>query len=978
MKTGKASERAAVGPRPRALMGILLLAFGLRLATVLWLADTVPFSDYRYYQMAAEKISQDWGFFFDASQVEYYGRFGWWPPLYPFTLGALYSMFGVDHRLVVFVQVVLGTIVCGLVYRLGRRVGGERAGLIAALLVAINPTYVFATNLLASENLFVLWLVLGLLWATREPASRRTQIVAGVLLGLGALTRAIGLLVPFVVVAWMFQRRTARHEWARNATTLLVACFAIIAPWTLRNALVVGSPAIVCFGGGLNFYFGHNEVGIGYRDLADTPMAHLATQASIDRAGYDLGMRYIAAHPFALVTGAGRKTLALFASPAYATHSNSAILLPDGWRSDAAKRQIAETKRARQRQKNRLLDGLFTRLAEVHSYLLLAGALAAILLLRRQLTPAARLMAWLSVAWIAAHVLFWAQPRFRYPMEVLLMLLAGVAFASWRPRRAVVRALGRGVVAAAVLGCTAWGCAPAASKRTLPPIEPWGNLSQPYGDDLDAAAREALGPRDPRYSVRYHAIRLEDFWFQNPETRRLREAQAQTLRDRGRMLKRLSNIDSLDLYLEALHVAPIDVPSYEEAGRILVQRGASQRAHALIVQSIRLDPQNGVLWTLLGAAYVQIGNAGKARAAFEYALQQDDRQVRRTNVAEQLAALYIRAGEYARADSLVGAMATTVPSWLGSYSSAKEASSRGDVDAARAHFVEATRDPRAPSAVYVDLGDLERQRGDLGAAEAAYRKALQLEPHLQEARNGLGLVQWARGDLENASQRFARLVRSNTTNYVAQFNYAGVLLDSASESQDRRAADSLYALAAQHFGVCIQADYEAARARLGRSQAYLGRSDLDAAIADARQLASQPEYDVSARLLIARASLNAGNPSEAVQQLEPLYERGSLPPAGLATLGGAYLELQEPERAVAVLLRAVESGGPSLSVEMNYAVALSKSGRLEEAETVLRDLIDEHPNNANLLQNLAAVLQRQGRTVEADRLLIEVNRLEGR
>ena len=62
---------------PRALLGVLLLAFGLRLAAVLWLSETVPFSDYRYYHMAAEKIVEDWGFFFDSSQVEYYGRFGW-------------------------------------------------------------------------------------------------------------------------------------------------------------------------------------------------------------------------------------------------------------------------------------------------------------------------------------------------------------------------------------------------------------------------------------------------------------------------------------------------------------------------------------------------------------------------------------------------------------------------------------------------------------------------------------------------------------------------------------------------------------------------------------------------------------------------------------------------------------------------------------------------------------------------------------
>lgn len=410
----------------RAIVAILLLAFGLRLAVVLWLADTVPFSDALYYHMAGEKIASNWGFFFDRSQVEYYGKFGWWPPMYPFALGAAYSLFGVNHRIVVFGQVLLGTVVCWLVYRLGRRCGGERVGLVAALLVAVDPTYIFMTNLLASENLFVLWLVLGLLLATRAPAQPRALAGAGALFGLGALTRAIGLLVPVVVALWSRARAATRLRWLTGATWMLAGCALVIVPWTLRNAVVAGSPALVCFGGGLNFYFGHNAAGIGYRDLAETPMAQLTTQAEIDRRGYRLGFEYIAAKPLAFFARAAQKTAALFGSPGYAPHGNSAILLPDGWQTDPVKGRIAAEMRARQRAKNRWLDGLFTRLAAAHSYILLAGAVGALLLWRR-LTAELRLMVYLCLGWIGAHAVFWAQPRFRYPMEILLSVLAAGA-----------------------------------------------------------------------------------------------------------------------------------------------------------------------------------------------------------------------------------------------------------------------------------------------------------------------------------------------------------------------------------------------------------------------------------------------------------------------------------------------------------------------------------------------------------------------
>src|SRR5262245_41328438 len=226
----------------------------------------------------------------------------------------MYAMFGANPRLVAFVQVLLGTLVCWLVYRLGRRCAGERVGLVAAVVVAVNPTYIFTTNLLASENLYVVWLVLGLLVAMRATsenaplagnparreqaggapghrdmsggAARRWEQAgnaarwwelagAGALFGVGALTRAIGLLVPVVVALWLRGRVAARRAWLTGAAWMLAGTAVVIAPWTLRNAVVVGSPALVCFGGGLNFYFGHNRDGIGYRDLATTPMAQL-------------------------------------------------------------------------------------------------------------------------------------------------------------------------------------------------------------------------------------------------------------------------------------------------------------------------------------------------------------------------------------------------------------------------------------------------------------------------------------------------------------------------------------------------------------------------------------------------------------------------------------------------------------------------------------------------------------------------------
>jgi 4-amino-4-deoxy-L-arabinose transferase-like glycosyltransferase len=418
-----------------ALGAVLLLALVLRLAAVLWLADTHPHSDHLYYHLAGQALAQDWGFFFDRAQVEAAAKLGWWPPLYPVFLGALYSLFGPQHRVVVFVQVVLGVLVCWLVYRIGRRAAGARTGILAALLVALNPTYVFLTNLLASENLYALWLALGLWLVGRTWRTRRGFVLPGVVFALGALTRAVGVGVPAVAALWLRRRSAGRRAWLVTSAWLLGASALVIAPWTLRNQLVVGSPALVCFGGGLNFYFGHNPVGIGYRDLQQTPMAGLRDQVAVDAMGYRLGWQYLGQDPFGFWRRGGRKIGALFGSPGYAPHGNSAILLPDGWRTDPEKARQAAELRARQRAKNRWLDGLFTHLGTVHSWLLLVAAAAAAIVHRTRLPDDLRLAVWLSLYWVASHVVFWGQPRFRYPMEIPLALLAAFAVAPWTERR---------------------------------------------------------------------------------------------------------------------------------------------------------------------------------------------------------------------------------------------------------------------------------------------------------------------------------------------------------------------------------------------------------------------------------------------------------------------------------------------------------------------------------------------------------------
>src|SRR5262249_44482685 len=137
------------------------------------------------------------------------------------------------------------------------------------------------------------------------------------------------LCLPWVVALWARRHAPTRRLGNVAAIAVLGGFFATLAPWTIRNAIVAGAPALVCFGGGLNFYFGHNSGPLGYRELATTPLAGSRDAVEIDRRGWALGWRCVEQDPLGVVTRAWSKLGAFFAPPTSALHANSAILLPD-------------------------------------------------------------------------------------------------------------------------------------------------------------------------------------------------------------------------------------------------------------------------------------------------------------------------------------------------------------------------------------------------------------------------------------------------------------------------------------------------------------------------------------------------------------------------------------------------------------------------------------------------------------------------
>jgi len=164
------------------------------------------------------------------------------PPLTPLVIAATYELAGEQLLATQLLFALLGALTAAAVVLLGKHLFNDGIGVLAGLLVGTYPFLVFLTVVPLTENLAVMLytLLAALLVLSRERFSIRKGVVVGLVLGLCVLNRPqiIGLLLFLpVLILGIQQPLRIRTRWlgAVVGTAAL-----IVLPWTIRNRLVVG------------------------------------------------------------------------------------------------------------------------------------------------------------------------------------------------------------------------------------------------------------------------------------------------------------------------------------------------------------------------------------------------------------------------------------------------------------------------------------------------------------------------------------------------------------------------------------------------------------------------------------------------------------------------------------------------------------------------------------------------------------------
>lgn len=391
------------------LLLFLGLALVLRIAWII-LIPTQLYADWKYYDKIAYHMSQVWSYEENGIPTAY------WPIGYPLFLAIIYRIFGHSYFMVGVINVLLSLCICMLTYLIAKSLVGPSTSRLTLLVLAFFPSQIFFTNVLASEILFTVLLLLIIFFLLRPDfhAKISLPLITGVLFGLLILVKAVALFLPLVSVFLYFKSRE-RFGWIlRNTLLTIMVAFLTLFPWMLRNKLALGT-FTVATSGGINLYIGNSPISSGgWVWQKENPFEKLSAPNEVenDRLGYKLATEFILHDPLRFVLRGIKKEIFLFVT------DNSAI---------AKELDLA----AQSKRVDKFV--VFNIIGEVYYLLILifsVGGVVMFLKQRREKKPGFHLLYGILIYWMGIHFIFFGIDRFHFPLVPILSIFASGFLAS--------------------------------------------------------------------------------------------------------------------------------------------------------------------------------------------------------------------------------------------------------------------------------------------------------------------------------------------------------------------------------------------------------------------------------------------------------------------------------------------------------------------------------------------------------------------
>ncbi len=243
------------------LVAVSVVGLVLRLAA-LYLIPTQPVSDF-------------WSFFTRAVNLHDFGVYeairgrpdATFPPFYPIVLSAAFWL-PLDHLLTAkLVNAALGTAAIYFVGRVGLHLGGPKAGILAASILAAYPRSVMLPVLIASENLFLplllVWVLICIRCLKGGTFDGGQLLALGILSALLTLTKSVACILFLAIPAASLALHTSPRKVLGQLAILTAAIAILLLPWGIRNRAVLGRFTVLNSVGGVDLFIGNNPHATG-------------------------------------------------------------------------------------------------------------------------------------------------------------------------------------------------------------------------------------------------------------------------------------------------------------------------------------------------------------------------------------------------------------------------------------------------------------------------------------------------------------------------------------------------------------------------------------------------------------------------------------------------------------------------------------------------------------------------------------------
>ncbi|MEW6320704.1 MAG: tetratricopeptide repeat protein [Acidobacteriota bacterium] len=590
------SARAFAGPA----LAIFAVAMALRLTHVLLIRHALVFNvlsgDARGYDAWASRIAAgDW-----MGQEVFYQA-----PLYPYVLGALYTLFGRDLLVARVAQAAIGSLAAAALGYAGWRLHSRAVGLAAGLGLAVYAPAIFFDGILQKSTLDVFLTAIALALVAdivaRGGTTRRWALL-GLALGALSLTRENALLLVAVVAAWAAAPRGRLSRQGLSSTAALLAGVAVaVGPVALRNFAVGGGLYLTTSQFGSNLYIGNNPSSDGTyvalregrgapefertdaTELAEAALGRRLTPGEVSAYWTRRALAYVRAEPLDWMALMARKAALLVNAEEMLDTESQEAYAEVSW--------------------------LLAWLGRVTHF----GILFPLAVVGAWVAWPRRADLWILYALTAAYalsvVVFFVFARYRFPLVPFLMLFAAVgavALANGRRSSEARRAL-RGAATAGLVALVAsnW---PMLSPDLMRAISAH-NLATALQED--GRHREALAGFERALAIR------PDYGpaYNNLGTVRMALGDALGARAAFREAVRLQPNSS--------HARTNLANACYDLGVDALERGALHEAEALFREALDVSPHHARAWNNLGIALATQGRLDDAIAAFRQALAAD-------------------------------------------------------------------------------------------------------------------------------------------------------------------------------------------------------------------------------------------------------------------------------------------------------------------------------------------------------------------